>query len=333
MQKVLLIGEGLIRITPLESASLGDSVSSSIYYGGSEMNIACNLQAFGQATKVLTSLPNNPVGESFKAFLNSKGIDTSAIQDKGKRLGLYYMEDGFGCRRSQVYYDRENTSINEFDVRALDMDALFDDVALVHFSGITVAISQSVRDWLGLVLDEAKAREIPISFDLNWRSKMISASQAKTLFSQFAKYADYCFGIEPLMVDDTDRALFKREEASLEDVGQRMQQLQMVYGFKAIFHTMRHQDSQGRNVYHAYVQSDHFVQSVVLKTRVLQRVGSGDAFVAGAIYQLLQGKDFQSLVDFAVASATLKCTIAGDHMSQSVSQVACLLQDEQDVSR
>ena len=45
MTKILLFGEPLIRISPLDATSIGDHVASSTYFGGSEINIACNLQA------------------------------------------------------------------------------------------------------------------------------------------------------------------------------------------------------------------------------------------------------------------------------------------------
>ena len=58
MTKILLFGEPLIRISPLDATSIGDHVASSTYFGGSEINIACNLQALVSQRKSLPhSLP------------------------------------------------------------------------------------------------------------------------------------------------------------------------------------------------------------------------------------------------------------------------------------
>lgn len=65
MTKILLFGEPLIRISPLDATSIGDHVASSTYFGGSEINIACNLQALGISTKVFTALPANEIGDRF----------------------------------------------------------------------------------------------------------------------------------------------------------------------------------------------------------------------------------------------------------------------------
>ena len=205
MTKILLFGEPLIRISPLDATSIGDHVASSTYFGGSEINIACNLQALGISTKVFTALPANEIGDRFITFLKQHQIDTSSIYRLGDRIGLYYLENGFGCRQSEVFYDRKQTSISQIRPNMLDMDSLFQGISHFHFSGITVAIGQEVRTLLLLLLEEAKRRGIIVSMDLNLRTKMISVLEAKYEFSKFARFADYCFGIDPLMIDDQSK--------------------------------------------------------------------------------------------------------------------------------
>lgn len=333
MKKVLLIGEPLIRITPTNYQEIADGVESRLFFGGSEINIACSLQGFGCQTKLLTALPQGQLGERFLTFLTGHGIDTSAIQRVGERIGLYYMETGFGCRPSQVYYDRSQSSLAAIQISQLDMDDLFADVAMVHFSGITLAVDPAVTLWLKPVLEEAKKRQLPISIDLNWRSKMIGQKEAKKLFSEFAAYADYCFGIEPIMVDGSDWKMFKKDEAKRCDIEERMSALKKVYGFQAVFHTVRQLDHQGRNHYRAYGLAEKFSCSVELTTQVLQRIGSGDAFVAGALYQLLEGASLEEMLDFAVASGVYKCSLEGDQMMQPAAKVRALLDGKNELLR
>ena len=333
MTKILLFGEPLIRISPLDATSIGDHVASSTYFGGSEINIACNLQALGISTKVFTALPANEIGDRFLTFLKQHQIDTSSICRLGDRIGLYYLENGFGCRQSEVFYDRKHTSISQIRPNMLDMDSLFQGISHFHFSGITVAIGQEVRTLLLLLLEEAKRLGIIVSMDLNLRTKMISVLEAKYEFSKFARFADYCFGIDPLMIDDQNLEMFPRDRASLKEVENRMRQLKEAYGFKAIFHTLRSSDEQDKNVYQAYALEERFEESVQLKTAVYQRVGSGDAFISGALYQLLHHSSLKTTIDFAVASATLKCTLPGDHLSTSAAGIEKLLANAQDIIR
>lgn len=333
MTKILLFGEPLIRISPLDATSIGDHVASSTYFGGSEINIACNLQALGISTKVFTALPANEIGDRFLTFLKQHQIDTSSICRLGDRIGLYYLENGFGCRQSEVFYDRKHTSISQIRPNMLDMDSLFQGISHFHFSGITVAIGQEVRAILLLLLKEAKRRGIVVSMDLNLRTKMISVLEAKYEFSKFARSTDYCFGIDPLMIDDQNLEMFPRDSASLEEVENRMRLLKEAYGFKAIFHTLRSSDEQDKNVYQAYALEERFEESVQLKTAVYQRIGSGDAFISGALYQLLHHSSLKTTIDFAVASATLKCTLPGDHLSTSATSIENLLANAQDIIR
>lgn len=333
MTKILLFGEPLIRISPLDATSIGDHVASSTYFGGSEINIACNLQALGISTKVFTALPANEIGDRFLTFLKQHQIDTSSICRLGDRIGLYYLENGFGCRQSEVFYDRKHTSISQIRPNMLDMDSLFQGISHFHFSGITVAIGQEVRAILLLLLEEAKRRGIVVSMDLNLRTKMISVLEAKYEFSKFARFTDYCFGIDPLMIDDQNLEMFPRDSASLEEVENRMRLLKEAYGFKAIFHTLRSSDEQDKNVYQAYALEERFEESVQLKTAVYQRIGSGDAFIYGALYQLLHHSSLKTTIDFAVASATLKCTLPGDHLSTSATSIENLLANAQDIIR
>ena len=333
MTKILLFGEPLIRISPLDATSIGDHVASSTYFGGSEINIACNLQALGISTKVFTALPANEIGDRFLTFLKQHQIDTSSICRLGDRIGLYYLENGFGCRQSEVFYDRKHTSISQIRPNMLDMDSLFQGISHFHFSGITVAIGQEVRAILLLLLEEAKRRGIVVSMDLNLRTKMISVLEAKYEFSKFARFTDYCFGIDPLMIDDQNLEMFPRDSASLEKVENRMRLLKEAYGFKAIFHTLRSSDEQDKNVYQAYALEERFEESVQLKTAVYQRIGSGDAFISGALYQLLHHSSLKTTIDFAVASATLKCTLPGDHLSTSETSIEKLLANAQDIIR
>ncbi|CVK56528.1 carbohydrate kinase%2C PfkB family [Streptococcus pneumoniae] len=333
MTKILLFGEPLIRISPLDATNIGDHVASSTYFGGSEINIACNLQALGISTKVFTALPANEIGDRFLTFLKQHQIDTSSICRLGDRIGLYYLENGFGCRQSEVFYDRKHTSISQIRPNMLDMDSLFQGISHFHFSGITVAIGQEVRTILLLLLEEAKRRGIVVSMDLNLRTKMISVLEAKYEFSKFARFTDYCFGIDPLMIDDQNLEMFPRDSASLEEVENRMRLLKEAYGFKAIFHTLRSSDEQDKNVYQAYALEELFEESVQLKTAVYQRIGSGDAFISGALYQLLHHSSLKTTIDFAVASATLKCTLPGDHLSTSATSIENLLANAQDIIR
>jgi 2-dehydro-3-deoxygluconokinase len=47
-------------------------------------------------------------------------------------------------------------------------------------------------------------------------------------------------------------------------------------------------------------------------TPIIDRIGGGDAFMAGLIYGLLTYKNDQKALDFAVAASALKHSVEGD---------------------
>jgi 2-dehydro-3-deoxygluconokinase len=57
---------------------------------------------------------------------------------------------------------------------------------------------------------------------------------------------------------------------------------------------------------------------------IVDRVGGGDSFGGGLIYALLNGKDTQSAIEFAVAASALKHTINGDFNLVSIEEVEAL---------
>jgi 2-dehydro-3-deoxygluconokinase len=61
--------------------------------------------------------------------------------------------------------------------------------------------------------------------------------------------------------------------------------------------------------------------------RIIDRIGSGDAFAAGILHGVRTAMGDQDSVDFAVAAACLKHSISGDFNLVSVAEVQNLLRD------
>ena len=57
---------------------------------------------------------------------------------------------------------------------------------------------------------------------------------------------------------------------------------------------------------------------------IVDRVGAGDAFAAGLIYGLLEGRSLEAALEFAVAASCLKHSIRGDVNQVSVAEVDAL---------
>lgn len=334
MGKLLLVGDPLIRISPMDHQMLSSSCSAELFFGGSEVNIARTIGGFGGKVSLLTALPDNPVGQAFQRFLQHSFIDTSLIKWQGKRVGIYYLENGFGCRSSRVFYDRQQSSFTELKAENLEYSHIFEDVTHFHFSGISLALGETTRLLIKRLILEAKKRGVIVSFDLNYRSSMMSVIDAKHIFSEFAYYADVVFGMEPLMLTDSDIEMLDRSKLNREGIKQRLFGLSQKYNIGTIIHTVRSTDSIGNNEFKAYaLVNDSLIESTQVKTAVFQRVGSGDAFVAGVLYRLMSKVVEEDDLDFGVAAASLKCTVAEDQLFTSIDKVQDVLDKNKDVKR
>ena len=59
--------------------------------------------------------------------------------------------------------------------------------------------------------------------------------------------------------------------------------------------------------------------------QIVDRVGGGDSFASGLIYGLLEKKNTQTALEFAVAASCLKHSIPGDFNHVKVKEVELLL--------
>ncbi|HKP32177.1 MAG TPA: PfkB family carbohydrate kinase, partial [Chitinophagaceae bacterium] len=94
----------------------------------------------------------------------------------------------------------------------------------------------------------------------------------------------------------------------------------------AVANTFRFDEGNGVRYYAAL---DHggkqFVSPEFVTNEVVDRVGSGDCFMAGLIYGFYQKHKAQEIIDFAAAAAIGKLREKGDITSQSVENVHSIL--------
>lgn len=333
MGKFLSIGEILIRFTPKNFDVYGNSNELEYFFGGSEANISATLSSWGIDSSILSALPDNDIAKKIKRYFRGLGVEVNNVVTKGDKIGYYFFERSLGVRNSSVIYDRKHSSFSELTINDIDISKVLEGVTWLHFSGITLAVSENSRELVREIVKEAKKRDIFISMDLNFRSKMCSFMNAKKYMTELAPYANLCFGIEPIMVNDKDINMFDRETSDKEDVFNRMKELKKKFGFKYIVHTERINDKEDNNTYYAYGLDEEIKESVKLTTKMIERVGSGDAFVAGVIYSIMKEKTLKEALDFGVASATLKCAIKGDGMVVDTSDVEKIILEKNIIDR
>ncbi|PKQ62669.1 2-dehydro-3-deoxygluconokinase [Labilibaculum manganireducens] len=334
-KKVITFGEIMLRLATPDYKRFLQSNTFNATYGGGEVNVSVSLANFGIPTAYVTRLPNNDVGKSCKSILNKFGVDTRYIVFGGERLGIYFLETGAVARGSKVVYDRANSAFTGFTKGMIDWNDIFQDACWFHWTGITPAISSGATELLIEALTKANEMGISVSCDVNYRSKLwkennkveevMPALIAKTnvlIGNEFD--AGKVLGIQTNLSADA--------EYSNETFGTVSKLLMEKYPrLEKIITTRRGTISANHNSWMGIMFDGNQVSesSTYQMTHIVDRVGGGDALMAGLIYGFLTyPNNPQKTIDFAVASSFLKHTISGDANDVSVEEVEQLMKGD-----
>lgn len=309
MAKVLTLGEIMLRFSTTVGELLPHANHFHAHYGGGEANVAVNLANFGTDVAFATKIPSNPLGEAVKHHLSKYGVKTDRILTGGNRLGTYYLESGIGQRAASVVYDRADSSFAQVTELEWDIDALFADVTLFHISGIVPAISERWGELILELIHAAKARNIKVSFDVNYRGRMWGYERAIPTLAKIFPLVDYC---SAGAMDAKFLMGIESKTETIEDYYEKMSELypniEVFYATKRTNISSSHNKLQGMIWRAGKIQySPEFEINPIV-----DRVGGGDAFTAGVLYGLIEGKPDDYTVTFATAASSLKHTIHGD---------------------
>ena len=323
MSEVVTFGEIMLRLAPEGYYRFFQNDRMQATFGGSEANVAASLANFGVETAFVTKLPDNPIGKGAVSTLRGFGVNTDNIVFGGERMGIYFLEKGAAQRGSLCVYDRAHSAISEAKSKDFDWDKIFANAGWFHFSGITPALSENLAHICEEACIAAKKRNIPISVDLNYRSKLWSKEQANLVMSRLCGYADVCIANE-----DDAKNVFGIETSTCGDKLNREEyistakQLRDKFGFGTVAITLRRSYSACDNDWSALILKDNeCCFSKEYAVHIVDRVGAGDSFCAGLIFSLIKEKSAQETIEFAAAASALKHSVEGDFNRVSVSEV------------
>ena len=312
-KKILAYGEIMLRLKAT-SGAIADSKSFDACYGGTEANVLACMSGLGHETSYLTGLPATELGQAVINHLRGFGVGVSDVVVRGDTLGMYFVEDGTASRGSNVLYLRKHSEFTHLTENDVDYDKVFENVELFHVSGISFALSDSSRRLGYRLLDEAKKRNVKISFDFNYRAKLWSVDEARVQFVKVASCADI------LLASTLDLATFL--QVSEEEFATKFSCEYLIVRDRKVLSSNEH--SVKVAVYH---KSAKGVESYVFpetKFAVTEKIGGGDAFDGCILHALLSGADVKNATLFGVAGFMLKHQQAGDTFSASEDEVADL---------
>ncbi|WP_121822913.1 bifunctional 2-dehydro-3-deoxygluconokinase/2-dehydro-3-deoxygalactonokinase [Halostella salina] len=311
MSDLVTFGETMLRLSPPGNERLETTDELEFRAAGAESNVAVAAERLGAVSTWMSKLPDSPLGRRVDNGLRGYGIDTEVVWSEDGRQGTYYLEHGGQPRGTNVIYDRENAAVTTASAEEFDLSVVRDARAF-YTSGITPALSDTLRDTTANLLQVAKKAGTTTAFDLNYRSKLWSTEAARQTVTKLFQLVDVL--VIPLR--DAERVLDYEGSAS-----ELAHHLASKYEFQTVLVT---QGEHGSVAWHDNVVHDQNAY----EADTVDAIGTGDAFVGGFLGRRLSGDDVPQALKYAAATASLKRTIPGDVAAVTKTEVEAVIGDE-----
>lgn len=323
---IITFGEVMLRLSPPGVDRFAQADALTMHFGGTEANVAVSLAQFGLSVAHVTRFPDHALGRAGAGYLRRYGVDTGSVRFGDGRMGLYFLETGAGSRASQIIYDRVDSAFSRIKPDEIDWELVLTGGASgtpaswFHWTGITPALSQGAADCLLAGIQTANRLGIPVSGDIVYRSNLWQYGRTpQEIMPALTEGCTLVLGSKALFSE-----LYGVVGSTFTEAGQAM--MERFPRVRYVTDTKRSSISASHNQLSAKL----FDGETVYKSRVydiqpiVDRIGTGDAYMAGLIYGLLTFNDLQRAVEFGAAASALKHTIPGDVNLASVAEVETL---------
>lgn len=293
MHDLVGLGEVLLRLSIPAPARFETARQLDVQLGGAEANVMAAAARLGLRTAWISAVPDNTWGLRVRRELGGHGVDCGYVVTKaGARMGLYFVEHGVSPRPIRILYDRRDSAFARLAPDEIDWEPVR-RARLVHLTGITPALGASPRAVVERALREAST----VSFDVNYRATLWSPVEARAFLTDVLPVVRYLF-----LGQAEARAIFELSGAPAQIV----EALARLAPGATISLLRGEEGSLTLDGGHLYEPGPRRPVSVV------DPIGAGDAWVAGFLWAVLNGRSIQAAVDAGAAVAALKCSTWGD---------------------
>jgi 2-dehydro-3-deoxygluconokinase len=312
VSELVTFGEGVLRLNPPHGERLETTTELEAHAAGSAPATAVAAHRLGADSTWISKLPDSPLGHRVERGLRGHGIETRVVWSDEGRQGTYYVEHAGEPRGVNVHYNLTNSAFTTVDASEFDLD-IVRAARGFYATGITPAVSGVAGETTANLLGVARQSGTTVALDVNYRSKMWSAGQARETLEQLFPAVDV------LLVTARDARRVLGYEG--EDPPSIAHLVAADYDFTTVVVT---RGSRGAIAWHDSVVHDH----EGYETDTVDHVGAGDAFSGAFVARRLKGDDIRDALDYAAATAALKRTIPGDVATVSREEVEAVIEGE-----
>lgn len=334
MSKVCCFGEPLLRLSPALGREWIRTASLPVFVGGAELNVARALALWDIPVSYCSVLPDHYLSAEIIEFLGSEGIDTSAILKSGPRIGIYYLPQGADMQHRGVIYDRANSSFAGLQAGMLDWEQILKNVSWFHFSAICPALAAGVADTCEEALLACRKKGILVSLDLNYRARLWKYGESPVeVMKRLAPYAHLMMGniwsASDLLGIPVDPGIHEKKSKQAYLLHGRETALKIIERYpscQTVASTFRFDEPAGLRYYACLdTRESQWFSREWEGIKVVDRVGSGDCFMAGLIYGHFWKKNPAEALAFAAAAAVDKLQEQGDATTHRVEYIESTL--------
>lgn len=290
------VGEGQIRLTVHSGERLVNANALRMTAACSEANVSGLLSQLGRSTSWCSKMPAGELASRVLQEFRSVGVDMSnMIRVPEGRVALYFMEPGKPPMPSRVIYDRLHTPFRDISINEVNWENLL-NTRVVFVTGITAALTENTAKFVRHFCERAKERGIKVVLDVNYRSLLWSAEEAREVLEPIARMSTLLF----VSRKDAQTVFGMPDIEGIEVCKKTREMLEVPIvvstdGTNGVYLA----DDLGEEIYN------------VTQVPVVDRPGAGDSFVAGTIHGFLDD-DVRSGVRYGLRVSKYALTHHGD---------------------
>ncbi|WUB49187.1 sugar kinase [Streptomyces griseorubiginosus] len=285
---VVCVGETMAVLVPPDEEPLERQRVLRLDVGGAESNVACGLAALGHRVAWVSRVGDDPLGRRVLAELRGRGVDVGGVAtDPDRPTGVYFKDTG--PAGTGTYYYRRGSAATRMGP---DLAAAC-RARLLHLSGITAALSDSCAE---LVTEIVVRRAVPgatVSFDVNHRPALWRHRDPATALLEPARHADIVF----VGRDEAEALWGTARPKEIRDL--------LAPAPVVVVKDAEHGAT-------AYTAAGEEVFVPTPDSRIVERVGAGDAFAAGYLAAHLEGRRTETALRLGHVMAAAALATGGD---------------------